>query len=66
MVSFLQEHHIEIPNYNTLKTILEKALINFEKHLESILTKYLTSEDNSFWINYCGTFVLPGRFRKKI
>jgi TnpA family transposase len=45
MVSFLQEHHIEIPTYNILRSVLEKALINFEKDLESILTRHLTSED---------------------
>lgn len=45
MVAFLQEHHIEIPTYQTLKTILDKALSIFERDLESILTRYLTSED---------------------
>lgn len=45
MVSFLQEHHIEIPAYQTLRTILENALANFERELESVLSKNLTPED---------------------
>ena len=45
MVGFLQEHHIEIPTYQALKTILDKALSNFEQDLESILTRFLTAED---------------------
>ncbi|PWJ58080.1 uncharacterized protein DUF4158 [Dyadobacter jejuensis] len=45
MVAFLQEQRIEIPTYQTLKTILDKALSNFEWELESILTRHLTSED---------------------
>jgi len=45
MVSFLQEHHIEIPTYQAIRTILEKALDNFERDLESILSRNLTEED---------------------
>jgi TnpA family transposase len=45
MVAFLQEHRIEIPTYQTIKTILDKALSSFERDLESILTRYLTPED---------------------
>lgn len=45
LVSFLQEHHIEIPTYSALRTILEKALDNFERDLESILSRNLTAED---------------------
>ncbi|TDE09364.1 Tn3 family transposase [Dyadobacter psychrotolerans] len=45
MVGFLQAHHIEIPTYQSLKTILDKALASFEQNLESILSKYLTAAD---------------------
>lgn len=45
MVSFLQEHHIEIPTYQNIKSILDKALSNFERDLETILSKNLTPED---------------------
>lgn len=45
MVGFLQEHHIEIPTYQTIRTILEKALNNFERNLEAILSRNLTPED---------------------
>ncbi|WP_069660518.1 DUF4158 domain-containing protein [Arcticibacter eurypsychrophilus] len=45
MVSFLQEHRIEIPTYQAIRTILEKALDNFERDLESILSRNLTQED---------------------
>ena len=45
LVSFLQEYHIEIPTYAAIRTILEKALDNFERDLESILSKNLTVED---------------------
>jgi hypothetical protein len=45
MVSFLQEHHIERPTYQSIKSILDKALANFERDLESILSKNLTPED---------------------
>lgn len=45
MVDFLQSHHIEIPTYQSLKTILDKALTSFEQNLESILNKYLTTAD---------------------
>ncbi|MBC7390523.1 MAG: Tn3 family transposase [Opitutaceae bacterium] len=45
MVGFLQEHRTEIPTYYTLRTILERALDNFEYGLESILDKHLTPED---------------------
>lgn len=45
MVSFLQEHHIEIPTYQTIKTILDKALVTFESNLEAILTRNLTPDD---------------------
>lgn len=45
MVDFLQSHHIEIPTYQSLKTILDKALANFEQNLEFILNKYLTAAD---------------------
>ncbi|WP_221393482.1 DUF4158 domain-containing protein [Dyadobacter sp. NIV53] len=47
MVDFLQSHHIEIPTYQSLKTILDKALASFEQNLESILNKYLTAADIS-------------------
>jgi len=45
MVSFLQEHHIEIPTYQTIKSILDKALVTFESNLEAILTRNLTPDD---------------------
>ncbi len=45
MVGFLQEHRIEIPTYQNIKRILDKALANFERDLESILSKNLTPED---------------------
>lgn len=45
MVGFLQEHHIGIPTYQAIRTILEKALDNFERDLESILSRNLTEED---------------------
>ena len=45
IVDFLQSHHIEIPTYQSLKTILDKALTSFEQNLESILNKYLTTAD---------------------
>jgi len=45
MVSFLQEHHIEIPTYQIIKTILDKALATVESNLEAILTSNLTPDD---------------------
>ncbi len=45
MVSFLQEHRIEIPTYQGIKTILDRALANFERDLEAILSRNLKEED---------------------
>ncbi len=50
MVSFLQEHHIEIPTYQIIKTILDKALATVDSNLEAILTTNLGSPHETEFI----------------
>lgn len=45
VVTFLEEHRIELPGYATLRTLLEKSFRHFEQDLEEILGKYLNLED---------------------
>lgn len=45
VITFLDEHRIELPGYATLKALLEKSFKEFEADLEKILVQYLRQQD---------------------
>ena len=45
VITFLDEHRIEIPPYATLRVLLEKSFRQFEQDLEANLVQYLQQED---------------------
>jgi len=47
VITFLEEHRIELPGFATLRTLLEKSFRHFERELEEILAKYLLLEDRA-------------------
>lgn len=47
LVSYLIEHRIEIPPYNTLRDILTGALDALDDHLQTLIEGHLTAEDRA-------------------
>ncbi len=47
VITFLDEHRIEIPPYATLRVLLEKSFRQFEQDLEAIMVQYLQQEDKN-------------------
>ncbi|WP_439557268.1 DUF4158 domain-containing protein [Dyadobacter sp.] len=45
VITFLEEHRIELPGYAALRVLLEKSFRLFEQELEEILAKYLQLKD---------------------
>jgi len=45
LAAYLQERHVEIPTYNTLRVLLTDALSAYETHLEALIETHLQPAD---------------------
>ncbi len=47
LVSYLMEHRIEVPSYNTLRDVLTEALNALDEHLQTLIELGLTTSDRA-------------------